>query len=369
MRTCVAARERFVDAGAGRRAVEDEGVVALRGDGCGAFRRARGAGDAPAFARAAGARRAARCSRARSRRSWLMARCRVPLGAHVAVALAREMAVAYALADIVARQSGASPIRPWRAPAASYRRAGLDARQQARVAGVAGGDQHVAHEAVASGALDRRAGKARAESGIVELQAIRRAAGCRFRRARESAPRARLRRTCSTGTRRGSRRSRRRGCPWGGGTRPGCGPCARSTGRRGSAAHRADRARGNAAVGQTSRQRRQLPQWSSSGASGGSSAVVKMAPRNSHEPCSRDTSMVFLPCQPRPAAAASGFSITGAVSTNTFTSAPARAARKRGELLQLALEDVVIVLAAGHRRRWRRGRVRRAHRADLSRGA
>ncbi len=32
-----------------------------------------------------------------------------------------------------------------------------------------------------------------------------------------------------------------------------------------------------------------------------------------------------LPCQPTPAAAASGFSIKGAVSTNTFTSPPQRA--------------------------------------------
>ncbi len=70
-----------------------------------------------------------------------------------------------------------------------------------------------------------------------------------------------------------------------------------------------------------------------------------MAPRNSHEPCSRDTSMVFLPCQPSPAAAASGFSITGAVSTKTLTSAPLCAGETRGELLQLALEDVVVVLA------------------------
>ena len=35
-----------------------------------------------------------------------------------------------------------------------------------------------------------------------------------------------------------------------------------------------------------------------------------------------DTRLVCLPCQPSPAAAASGFSITGAVSTNTLTSRP-----------------------------------------------
>ena len=43
------------------------------------------------------------------------------------------------------------------------------------------------------------------------------------------------------------------------------------------------------------------------------------------------TRLVCLPCQPSPAAAASGFSITGAVSTNTLTSPPAlrrRASRR-----------------------------------------
>ena len=59
-----------------------------------------------------------------------------------------------------------------------------------------------------------------------------------------------------------------------------------------------------------------------------SSAVVKIAPRKSHEPNSRLTRLVCLPCQPSPAASASGFSMTGAVSTNTFTSAPARAAKR-----------------------------------------
>ena len=45
-----------------------------------------------------------------------------------------------------------------------------------------------------------------------------------------------------------------------------------------------------------------------------------MMPRNSQLPCSRLTRLVCLPCQPIPAAALSGFSITGAVSTNTFSS-------------------------------------------------
>jgi hypothetical protein len=72
-----------------------------------------------------------------------------------------------------------------------------------------------------------------------------------------------------------------------------------------------------------------VPQLSASGSSGGRSSVVKIAPRNSHEPNCRETRLVCLPCQPNPAAAASGFSITAAVSTNTFTSPPACAISQR----------------------------------------
>jgi len=53
-----------------------------------------------------------------------------------------------------------------------------------------------------------------------------------------------------------------------------------------------------------------------------------MLPRNSHEPCARLTRLVCLPCQPSPAASASGFSITGAVSTKTLRSWPAPAFAK-----------------------------------------
>ena len=90
---------------------------------------------------------------------------------------------------------------------------------------------------------------------------------------------------------------------------------------------------GNAAVGQTSRQAWQLPQWSASASSVGSSSVVKIEPRNSHEPNSRETRLVCLPCQPSPALAASGFSITAAVSTNTFTSPPAVSISQRASAL------------------------------------
>ena len=94
---------------------------------------------------------------------------------------------------------------------------------------------------------------------------------------------------------------------------------------------------GNARVGQISMQARQVPQRSPSGASGFKRAVVKIAPRKSQEPNCRETRLVCLPCQPIPAACASGFSMMGAVSTNTFTSAPLKAEKSRATALSLLL--------------------------------
>ncbi|EAQ12678.1 hypothetical protein RB2654_15370 [Rhodobacterales bacterium HTCC2654] len=83
---------------------------------------------------------------------------------------------------------------------------------------------------------------------------------------------------------------------------------------------------GNAFVGQTSRQAVQRPQFSRPGRSGSNSAVVKIAPRKNQLPKSRLSRLVCLPCHPSPAACASGFSITGAVSTNTLISVSGPAA-------------------------------------------
>src|SRR6202012_5810247 len=95
----------------------------------------------------------------------------------------------------------------------------------------------------------------------------------------------------------------------------------------------------------------QFPQWSVSGSSGGRSAAVKISPRNSQEPNSRDTKLVCLPCQPRPAAAASGFSITGAVSTKTLRPSAGSAFYHdlvKGRLKTLAsLDEVMVVAIAG----------------------
>ena len=58
-----------------------------------------------------------------------------------------------------------------------------------------------------------------------------------------------------------------------------------------------------------------------------------------------DTRLVCLPCQPMPAAWASGFSITGAVSTNTFSSRRRPLDDEPRERLQRLLDRLVIVAA------------------------
>ena len=194
---------------------------------------------------------------------------------------------------------------------------------------VADRDQHIAHEAVAPGALDRRFGKQRAERRIVEprqLGELRRAQGLARRELRlapglrELVPRTH-RETIVAAVDAVAHQRRA--------ARAGSGPCARSSDTKCSAAHRAGRApetrwsgrhRGRPGTCRSDRSRLRRA---------ASSSVVKIAPRNSHEPCWRDTRLVCLPCQPSPALAASGFSITAAVSTNTFTSPPAFATSQR----------------------------------------
>ena len=196
----------------------------------------------------------------------------------------------------------------------------------------------VAHEAVAPGALDRRAGETRAEGGVVEPRRARRAA----------APRDSSRCT--------SRASR-----------PACGELVPGADREAVVAAEdavadafaqlrrdgplvLDRQVGDAAprieaVGRRKGVRRADVEAAPAGAAAvglgrrraAAPRSVKIAPRKSQLPNSRETRMVCLPCQPSPAAAASGFSITGAVSTNTFTSPPPCAARKPASSLSLPL--------------------------------
>ena len=85
------------------------------------------------------------------------------------------------------------------------------------------------------------------------------------------------------------------------GTRREYGPCARWSGRRCSGAHRADRAPGTPSVGQTSRQRRQVPQWSTSAASGSSSAARQDGAQKQPgaELARHQVGVLALPAEPR----------------------------------------------------------------------
>ena len=95
-----------------------------------------------------------------------------------------------------------------------------------------------------------------------------------------------------------------------------------------------------------SRQARHEPQWSFSGASGARSRSLKIAPRNNQEPKSRETRLVCLPCQPRPAACGERlFHHRRRVDEDLDLACARSGARdnEAGELFQAALEDVVIV--------------------------
>ena len=129
----------------------------------------------------------------------------------------------------------------------------------------------------------------------------------------------------------------------------GSAPDARSSGRKCSAAHRSGGRRRTPASG---RRRGSACSFRNAGrrsaaASGSSSRLVRMIPRNSQLPCSRLTRLVCLPCQPIPAAALSGFSITGAVSTNTLSSDGASVDDEPRQRLQRLLDRLVIVAALG----------------------
>ena len=192
---------------------------------------------------------------------------------------------------------------------------------QARIAAIARRDQAIADHPVAPDALDRRSGEHLPERRIVERQQIAKAwcreFGSRQERAIGLAP---PRRSCSTGRPPGNRRSRRCGCRSPREIPPGSALNARWSDRKCSAAHRSGWARRMPVSGRRRGSACSCRNAAVAGASGSSSRLVRMIPRNSQLPCSRLTRLVCLPCQPMPAAALSGFSITGAVSTNTFSS-------------------------------------------------
>ena len=100
-------------------------------------------------------------------------------------------------------------------------------RQDRRISAIADGDQHVADEAVAPDALDRAAGEDRAEGRIVQLGKVGEPGRAQLGARQEGVAPWCGGRTCSRDTPRGSRRSRRSGCPWPRGIRGKYGPCAR----------------------------------------------------------------------------------------------------------------------------------------------
>ena len=119
--------------------------------------------------------------------------------------------------------------RPYRHGAHQRRRVVelcLDQRGELRIAGIADGDQHIAQETVAARAFDRRAAK-RARNAASSSTSSSASGGLALAALTASFASRALARICSTGRRRGNRRSRRCGCPWPRGNAARCVPCAR----------------------------------------------------------------------------------------------------------------------------------------------
>ena len=128
----------------------------------------------------------------------------------------------------------------------------------------------------------------------------------------------------------------------------GSAPCARSSGRRCSAAHRAGRAPGRRRSGRRRGSARQVPQWSRLRRIGRQlQRGVDLAEEQPGADARARPGWCACPASPARPARASGFSITGAVSTKTFTSAPKRCAIQRRQRLQPALDHVMVVAALG----------------------
>src|SRR5947207_3360508 len=101
--------------------------------------------------------------------------------------------------------------------------------------------------------------------------------------------------------------------------------------RRASSAYGAS----NAAVGQASRHAVHVPQRSGNVAWARSAAVVSTSPMKKYEPRPGASRFVFLPIQPRPAAAARSRSSTALVSSEARESAPAASLRSEEHTSEL----------------------------------
>ena len=226
---------------------------------------------------------------------------RLPFRAHLGI----RLAAARARGGGAARSVGTSRAqRPDRRTA--HQRRGIAEQRlrlggQRRLAAVADRDQHVADEPVATDALDRRAGEQRRGRPRRRAPRARPAAAPPGPRAPAASARPWPAANLFQGRRRGSRRSHRCGCPSAAATRAGSGPCARWSGSRCSAAHRAGRARGR---------RRSGRRRGSAGSCRNGRAPARRAaargrsgsrPGTARSRSSRETRLVCLPCQPRPA--------------------------------------------------------------------
>ena len=196
-------------------------------------------------------------------------------------------------------------------------------RNRRRVVRVAKGNGDVAHEAVALGAADRTAGKARLEAVRIEAQQIRQVwqQGRAVRRVRRVSPASR-----STGRLPGRRRSRRSNCRAAAADRSGSAHGARWSDRRCTGAHpRRSRASAPASgTGRDSACRCRNDREPAGSAS--RSRLVSSSPRKKYEPSSVCRMLVFLPNQPSPPRAAHSRSRMAPVSTYDSATTSGRSA-------------------------------------------
>jgi len=102
---------------------------------------------------------------------------------------------------------------------------------------------------------------------------------------------------------------------------------------------------------------RQVPQWSTSGLSKGSSSVVKIVPRKSHDPCCAKPGWCACPANRAPRPQRAAFHHRSSIDEH-FDVAPACEMSHCAKLLRSLLDDVVIIVALRIDREWSRGRGR-----------
>ena len=122
---------------------------------------------------------------------------------------------------------------------------------------------------------------------------------------------------------------------------------ARWSGRRGSAGRRAGRGRERRWSGRCPGRRGRRRSGRRLGSSGSSSRLVSTLPRKSQEPKRRETRLVCLPCQPMPALLGQRLFHQGRGVDEGLGLAGELLGDLAGELLQPALDQLVVVAALG----------------------